>query len=171
LLGADGSVKMADFGFAAQLTAKKNQRHTVIGTPYWMAPEVIEGMEYGPKIDIWSLGIMVRECLEGFPPYMDLPSAKALFLIITKGLPPVKEADKYSSEMLNFLDLCLAKDAADRPDAIQLLQHPFLMNAATPTEFLQSLSAIYKHAGDSSASSSSAASKVPFAPDQGCLLQ
>src|SRR3989338_3546559 len=100
-----------------------------------MAPEVIEGVEYGPKIDIWSLGIMVRECLEGFPPYMDLPSAKALFLIITKGLPRLKNEASYSKELISFLDLCLSRDPSVRPDAIQRLQHPFLMEAFNPEEF------------------------------------
>jgi len=144
LIGEKGEIKLADFGFAAQLTSQQGKRHTVIGTPYWMAPEVIEGLDYGPKVDIWSLGIMVRECLEGFPPYMDLPSAKALFLIITKGLPRIKNESTYSKELLNFLDLCLAKDPQDRPDAIQLLQHPFLMNACSASEFIQTISKIHQ---------------------------
>ena len=116
----------ADFGFAAQLTQLQAQRNTVIGTPYWMAPELIEGNNYGPKVDIWSLGIMVIEMLEFEPPYMDLPSAKALFLIITQGLPPLKNADRYSVELKNFLDKCLAKDQEKRLDAIDLLQVLFI---------------------------------------------
>ena len=156
LISSSGSIRLADFGFAAQLTAQHSQRHTVIGTPYWMAPEVIEGVEYGPKVDIWSLGIMVRECLEGFPPYMDLPSAKALFLIITKGLPKLANAQKYTPELNNFLDLCLARDAEDRPDAIQLLQHPFLMSACNGPEFIKSLDRLYK--------------TLPAAKKEGCIL-
>jgi len=136
LLGENAEVKLADFGFATQLTSKQNRRNTVIGTPYWMAPELIEGNDYGPKVDVWSLGIMVREMLEGEPPYMDLPSAKALFLIITKGLPDLKKPHKASENLKDFLRLCLLKDADARPDAIELIQHPFLACACTPKEFL-----------------------------------
>jgi serine/threonine protein kinase len=136
LLGDNGEVKLADFGFATQLTIKQMKRNTVIGTPYWMAPELIESHDYGPKVDVWSMGIMVREMLEGEPPYMDLPSAKALFLIITKGLPELKNASKSSVELKDFLKLSLAKAASNRPDAIELLFHPFLTKACSTKEFL-----------------------------------
>jgi len=135
LLTLDGHVKLADFGFAAQLTEKQLARNTVIGTPYWMAPEVIEAVDYDEKIDIWSLGIMLREMLEGEPPYMDLPSAKALFLIITKGLPPLKKSDHLSQQLLDFLDLTLKMDPHERPDSMSLLQHPLLFECCTPAEF------------------------------------
>ena len=74
----------ADFGFAAQLTETQQKRNTVVGTPYWMAPELIEGHDYDAKVDVWSLGIMIREMAEGEPPYMEFPTARALFLILTK---------------------------------------------------------------------------------------
>lgn len=76
----------ADFGYAAQLTDKKNFRSTIVGTPYWMAPELIRGSEYSAKVDIWSLGIMMMEMAEGEPPYMEFPPLRALFLITTKGM-------------------------------------------------------------------------------------
>jgi len=136
LLGNNGQVKLADFGFAIQLTASQNQRNTVIGTPYWMAPELIEGNDYGPLVDIWSFGIMVREMIEGEPPYMELPSAKALFLIITKGLPPLKKGNKFTAELRDFLSLTLAKEVKERAEAIQLLQHPFLHCACSAREFV-----------------------------------
>jgi len=148
LLDMHGNVKLADFGFAAQLTSKQARRNTIIGTPYWMAPEVIEGSDYGPKIDIWSLGIMVREMLEGEPPYMDLPSAKALFLIITKGLPPLP-AGSHSKELLSFLDCCLAKNPIERADAMQLLQHPFLLKRCTSEEIVAPLEVLRKKATSS----------------------
>eukprot|EP00211_Chloroparvula_japonica_P002388 CAMPEP_0119125076 /NCGR_PEP_ID=MMETSP1310-20130426/4473_1 /TAXON_ID=464262 /ORGANISM="Genus nov. species nov., Strain RCC2339" /LENGTH=488 /DNA_ID=CAMNT_0007115103 /DNA_START=109 /DNA_END=1575 /DNA_ORIENTATION=- len=135
LLSTDGAIKLADFGFAAQLTEKQAMRNTVIGTPYWMAPEVIEAIDYDDKIDIWSFGIMMREMLEGEPPYMDLPSAKALFLIITKGLPPLKDAEKYSNELRDFLDHTLKMDPNERPSAMALLQHPFLVESCPAAEF------------------------------------
>jgi len=107
LLGDNAEVKLADFGFATQLTQNQTKRNTVIGTPYWMAPELIEGHDYGAKVDIWSLGIMVREMLEGEPPYLELPSAKALFLIITRGLPELKNPGKFSNHLKDFLFLDL----------------------------------------------------------------
>tara|TARA_R110002050_G_scaffold34420_7_gene86964 strand:- start:887 stop:1180 length:294 start_codon:yes stop_codon:yes gene_type:complete len=72
-LNDEGEVKIADFGYAAQLTQQQQKRNTVVGTPYWMAPELIRGHDYGIKVDIWSLGIMVMEMAEGEPPYMEFP--------------------------------------------------------------------------------------------------
>ena len=126
LLGVNGEVKLADFGYAAQLTKEKSKRNTIVGTPYWMAPELIRGQEYDQKVDIWSLGIMAMEMAEGEPPYMEFPPLRALFLITTKGIPPLKEPTKWSKEFHSFLGSCLEKDVEKRPDASTLLQHPFL---------------------------------------------
>ena len=76
LISKDGVVKIADFGFAAQLTRQKEKRNTMVGTPYWMAPELIRGDAYDQRVDVWSLGIMVMELCEGDPPYMDHPPLK-----------------------------------------------------------------------------------------------
>lgn len=129
LLGDDGSVKIADFGYAAQLTKKQQKRNTVVGTPYWMAPELIRGHDYGTKVDIWSLGIMVMEMAEGEPPYMEFPPLRALFLITTKGIPSLKEPERWSSEFQDFIAKCLTKEVADRPEADELVAHPFLQTA------------------------------------------
>jgi serine/threonine protein kinase len=134
LIGIDGSVKLADFGYAAQLTQQKQKRNTIVGTPYWMAPELIRGQNYDQKVDLWSLGIMVMEMAEGEPPYMEFPPLRALFLITTKGIPDLKDPSKWSSEMRDFISKCLDKEPESRPDASELLKHPFLKRAGNSSE-------------------------------------
>eukprot|EP00005_Dracoamoeba_jomungandri_P003072 CAMPEP_0174260378 /NCGR_PEP_ID=MMETSP0439-20130205/9674_1 /TAXON_ID=0 /ORGANISM="Stereomyxa ramosa, Strain Chinc5" /LENGTH=502 /DNA_ID=CAMNT_0015344609 /DNA_START=117 /DNA_END=1625 /DNA_ORIENTATION=+ len=139
LVNSEGLVKLADFGYAAQLTMQKQKRTTVVGTPYWMAPEVIQGTDYGSKVDIWSLGIMVMEMTEGEPPYMEYPPLRALFLITTEGIPPLQEPDKWSDELKDFLKLCLTKDYDARPDTTELLKHPFISRAGPPSCIVENL--------------------------------
>jgi serine/threonine protein kinase len=81
----DGRVKLTDFGFGAQLTQEQASRKSVVGTTYWMAPEVIKSEPYDMKVDVWSLGVMVIEMVEKEPPYMNLPPMKALFNIVKNG--------------------------------------------------------------------------------------
>jgi len=135
LLSDRGEVKLADFGYAAQLTKSGVKRNTVVGTPYWMAPELIRGHDYGTKVDIWSLGIMLMEMAEGEPPYMDYPPLRALFLITTKGIPPLKDQNKWSREFHDFLQKCLDVKVQTRPEAADLLRHPFLQKACTADVF------------------------------------
>lgn len=135
LLNTSGAVKLADFGYAAQLTQKQQKRNTVVGTPYWMAPELIRGHDYGIKVDIWSLGIMLMEMAEGEPPYMEFPPLRALFLITTKGIPPLKEPHKWSPEFNDFFARCLEKDVDKRPDALTLLKHSFMNKACDASNF------------------------------------
>jgi len=135
LLSTAGAVKLADFGYAAQLTETKQKRSTIVGTPYWMAPEVIRGQEYDTKVDIWSLGIMLMEMLEGEPPYMEFPPLRALFLITTKGIPPLKEPQRFSSQLAAFLSSCLEMEPEKRASAADLLHHPFLATACKPEDF------------------------------------
>jgi len=134
LLGIDGSVKLADFGYAAQLTEQRSKRTTIVGTPYWMAPELIRGENYDHKVDIWSTGIMVIEMSEGEPPYMDLPPLRALFFITTKGIPGLKFPEKWSSEFSDFMNQCLTVDFTIRPAAANLLEHPFMRKCCEKTE-------------------------------------
>eukprot|EP01097_Dermamoeba_algensis_P001131 TRINITY_DN1424_c0_g1_i3.p1 TRINITY_DN1424_c0_g1~~TRINITY_DN1424_c0_g1_i3.p1 ORF type:complete len:343 (-),score=86.30 TRINITY_DN1424_c0_g1_i3:176-1204(-) len=136
LLSDGGDVKLADFGYAAQLTQQKQKRNTIVGTPYWMAPELIRGQAYDTKVDIWSLGIMGMEMAEGEPPYMEFPPLRALFLISTKGIPPLKEENKWSSEFREFLAKCLEKDPEKRPSATDMLQHPFIRKACPPAAMI-----------------------------------
>ncbi|KAI9011455.1 Mst1 kinase [Gaertneriomyces semiglobifer] len=126
LLGEDGDVKIADFGVSERLTQTVGARKTVVGTPYWMSPEVITGAGYGTEADLWSLGITAIEMTEGVPPHHNLHPMRAMFKIPFLPPPTLQNPSRFSATFNDFIAKCLTKDPALRPPAKEMLSHPFV---------------------------------------------
>jgi serine/threonine protein kinase len=133
LLNTNGASKLADFGVSGQLSDTMAKRQTVIGTPFWMAPEVIQEVGYDVKADIWSLGITCIEMAESKPPYSNIHPMRAIFMIPSRPPPKLTEADKWSADFNDFVFKCLTKNPDQRPGAKELLEHPFIAKAKSRT--------------------------------------
>lgn len=132
LLTLDGRVKLSDFGFCAQISKDVPKRKSLVGTPYWMAPEVILRTAYGTEVDIWSLGIMVIEMVDGEPPYFSDSPVQAMKRLRDSPPPKLRNSHKASPVLRDFLDRMLTREAAERATAKELLDHFFLLQAGLP---------------------------------------
>ncbi|VDP10425.1 unnamed protein product [Soboliphyme baturini] len=136
LLNTAGQAKLADFGVAGQLSDTMTKRNTVIGTPFWMAPEVIQEIGYDCKADIWSLGITALEMAEGKPPYADIHPMRAIFMIPTRPPPTFRKPDEWSTVFVDFVQTLLVKNPDARPSAHDLLSHLFINGVQSASNVL-----------------------------------
>ncbi|XP_010552280.1 PREDICTED: MAP3K epsilon protein kinase 1 isoform X2 [Tarenaya hassleriana] len=150
----EGLVKLADFGVATKLNEADVNTHSVVGTPYWMAPEVIEMSGVCAASDIWSVGCTVIELLTCVPPYYDLQPMPALFRIVQDDHPPIP--DSLSPDITDFLRQCFKKDARQRPDAKTLLSHPWIRNSRRALQSSLRHSGTLRYIQEASAESESA---------------
>jgi serine/threonine protein kinase len=140
LLTESGGVKLADFGVAAQLTRTMSKRNTFIGTPHWMAPEVIQESRYDGKVDVWALGISAIEMAEIQPPRHDVHPMRVIFMITREPSPRLASHEArrefegnneaWSAAFHDFINQCLRKETSRRPTATELLPHRFLQSSA-----------------------------------------
>uniref|UniRef100_A0A8C0N3K3 non-specific serine/threonine protein kinase n=2 Tax=Canis lupus familiaris TaxID=9615 RepID=A0A8C0N3K3_CANLF len=142
LLTTEGGVKLVDFGVSAQLTSTRLRRNTSVGTPFWMAPEVIAceqqyDSSYDARCDVWSLGITAIELGDGDPPLFDMHPVKTLFKIPRNPPPTLLHPEEWCEEFNHFISRCLIKDFEKRPSVTHLLDHPFIKGAHGKVLFLQ----------------------------------
>ncbi|XP_023574934.1 myosin-IIIb isoform X1 [Octodon degus] len=142
LLTTEGGVKLVDFGVSAQLTSTRLRRNTSVGTPFWMAPEVIAceqqyDSSYDARCDVWSLGITAIELGDGDPPLFDMHPVKTLFKIPRNPPPTLLHPENWCEEFNHFIAQCLIKDFEKRPSVTQLLDHPFIKEAHGKVMLLQ----------------------------------
>jgi len=137
LLTSDGQAKLADFGVSTKLMTTIQKHKTVVGSPYWMSPEVIVAQNgangYDHKADIWSLGITAIEMAESKPPHYDINPLRVIFVIPNRA-PPTLQKGEWSPNFQDFVAKCLHKNPTERPTATELLQHPFITSAVDKAE-------------------------------------
>lgn len=135
LLTEQGNVKLVDFGVSSHLAATMARRNTSVGTPYWMAPEVIAceqqlDQSYDSRCDVWSIGITAIELAEGDPPLSEIHPMRALFQIPRNPPPCLSKPDVYSPQLCDFISECLVKDLEQRPFSKEIIRHPMMLDVA-----------------------------------------
>jgi len=132
LMKENGEVKLADFGISHKLKHERDKMKTFIGSPYWLAPEIIVNDSYSNKVDIWALGITAIEVADSKPPLWDIDPQKVIFKIPHNPPPTLENPKKWSNEFRDFLEKCLKKNAEERTTAKELLYHPFILKGSSP---------------------------------------
>jgi len=143
LLNLNGDVKLADLGLCASLKEGENERVTVAGSRFWMAPEMINRKPYNYQVDIWSLGALTYEMCHGYPPYHNFRSIKALFTTATVGAAPMRNPDKWSSLLKDIMYQMMRFDPTTRPTAQILCQHNFLSKACPKKKLVQAIEIVF----------------------------
>lgn len=141
LVSVTGDIKLADFGVTGQLTESVAKRKTRVGTPFWMAPEVIVESSYDGCADVWSTGITAIELATGAPPYAKTHYPMQAIFLIPKNPPPRLEGVQFSDSFKDFVSVCLQKDPGARPTALDLLSHPFVAGAEKTAALMGQVSA------------------------------
>jgi serine/threonine protein kinase len=131
LINSKGQVKVTDFGVSSRLSDKKTGTLSTKGTPYWMAPEVINGQLQTYSADIWSVGATAIELIEGAPPYCEYDPTKAMIKIATNGFPGFRAPKLLTSSFKDFISKCMSRDPKNRCTAAQLMKHPWIAQAET----------------------------------------
>ena len=136
LLLKNGRSKLADLGITTDLTISHKKRNTVIGSPYWMAPELIQEIGYDIPVDIWSLGIVILEMTNGHVPLDNMNPMRAIFKIVSNPPPTLENPELWSNELKHFLSLCLVKNPELRGTAKELIEHEWLTEEIEHITFL-----------------------------------
>eukprot|EP01107_Rhizomastix_libera_P012711 TRINITY_DN3269_c0_g1_i2.p1 TRINITY_DN3269_c0_g1~~TRINITY_DN3269_c0_g1_i2.p1 ORF type:complete len:382 (-),score=92.48 TRINITY_DN3269_c0_g1_i2:131-1276(-) len=142
LLDSNGVAKLCDFGVSGRMTETQKRRHTMIGTPFWMAPEVIQDEGYNEKADLWSLGITAIEMAEGQPPHFEQNPMRVVFMIPVWDPPTLSEPSLWSPQFNSFLSACLIKSPEKRSSAAELQSNAFVEGKGENTEILKELVSI-----------------------------
>lgn len=128
LLTNEGEVKLSDFGLSCRLSTNLGKRSTAIGSPSWMAPEVVTGGDgaYGNRADVWSLGVTAIELADGKAPFQEMHPTRALFQIVRNPPPTLHRPSLWSNNLNDFISECLEKNPEHRPYCMELIEHPFI---------------------------------------------
>lgn len=142
LISSNGDIKLADLGFSVQLTEERNMRNTLAGTPCWIAPEIVKQNCYNEKVDIWSIGVLLIELIDGEPPFLRFKQNQIFHKIISDQMKPKNQTDQ---DLLRILDHCLQQNPENRKSAEEILADPAFSNLPSQEEFSELIQEFLPH--------------------------